>query len=170
MDVRISGIGSRGSGFRGREISTAIDCGRLLPIAVAGVLGDFVLNVAGFSELFITAAVCAGLALFLAIPLRERKPELAEGQVLARIDHFALTSNNITYSVIGHMMGYWDFFPPADEGWGRVPAFGHADIVESRCDGIEVGARAYGYFPMASHLILEPGRINPHSFHDMAEP
>jgi MFS family permease len=52
----------------------------LLPIAVAGVLGDFVLNVAGFSELFITAAVCAGLALFLAIPLRERKPELAEGQ------------------------------------------------------------------------------------------
>ncbi len=52
----------------------------LLPIAVAGVVGDFVLNVAGFSQLFLTAASCAGLALFLALPLRERKPELAEGR------------------------------------------------------------------------------------------
>ncbi len=98
----------------------------------------------------------------------EQTPELAEGQVLARIDHFALTSNNITYSVIGHMMGYWDFFPAADEGWGRVPAFGHAEIIESRCDGVAVGTRAYGYLPMASHVVFEPGRINPHSFHDMA--
>ena len=94
--------------------------------------------------------------------------ELDDGQVLARIDHFALTSNNITYSMIGHMMGYWDFFPPADEGWGRVPAFGHAEIVESRCDGVEVGTRVYGYLPMASHVVFEPGRINTHSFHDMA--
>jgi len=98
----------------------------------------------------------------------EQTVELADGQVLARIDHFALTSNNITYSVIGHMMGYWDFFPPADEGWGRVPAFGHAEVVESRCGDIEVGSRVYGYLPMATHIVLEPGRVNPHSFHDMA--
>jgi hypothetical protein len=98
----------------------------------------------------------------------EQPVSLEDGQVLARIDHFALTSNNITYSVIGHLMGYWDFFPAADEGWGRVPAFGHAEIIESRCDGITVGARTYGYLPMASHVVLEPGRINPHSFHDTA--
>ena len=97
----------------------------------------------------------------------EQTIELEPGQVLARIDHFALTSNNVTYSVIGHLMGYWDFFP-ADAGWGRVPAFGHAEIVESRCDGVEPGARVYGYLPMASHVVFEPGRINPHSFHDMA--
>ncbi|MDG2028342.1 MAG: DUF2855 family protein [Acidimicrobiales bacterium] len=99
----------------------------------------------------------------------QQEAQVGDGQVLARIDHFSLTSNNITYSIIGHMMGYWDFFPPADEGWGRVPAFGHADIVESRCAGVEEGTRIYGYFPMASHVVLEPGRINPHSFHDMAE-
>lgn len=93
---------------------------------------------------------------------------LAEGQVLARIDHFALTSNNITYAVIGHMMGYWNFFPTDDESWGRVPAFAHADIVESRCAGVDEGTRIYGYFPMASHVVLEPGRINEHAFHDMA--
>jgi len=52
----------------------------LLPIAVAGVVGDLVLNVAGFTQLFLTAAVCAGMALVLALPLRERKPQLAEGQ------------------------------------------------------------------------------------------
>jgi len=98
----------------------------------------------------------------------EQSVELADGQALARIDHFALTSNNITYSVIGHMMGYWDFFPAADEGWGRVPAFGYAEIIESRCDGVAVGTRVYGYLPMASHVVFEPGRINPHSFHDMA--
>lgn len=98
----------------------------------------------------------------------EQAIELADGQALARIDRFALTSNNITYSVIGHMMGYWDFFPAADEGWGRVPAFGYAEIIESRCDGVDVGTRAYGYLPMASHVVFEPGRINPHSFHDMA--
>jgi len=98
----------------------------------------------------------------------DQPEEVADGQVLARIDHFSLTSNNITYSVIGHMMGYWDFFPAADEGWGRVPAFGHAEVIESRCPGVEAGARVYGYLPMASHVVLEPGRINPHSFHDMA--
>lgn len=51
----------------------------LLPIAVAGVLGDFVLNVAGFPELFLTAATCAGIALLAALPLRERRPETREG-------------------------------------------------------------------------------------------
>jgi hypothetical protein len=98
----------------------------------------------------------------------EEPVELREGQVLARIDHFALTSNNITYSVIGHMMGYWDFFPPADEGWGRVPAFGYAEIVESRCESVDPGTRVYGYVPMASHVLFEPGRINPSAFLDMA--
>lgn len=98
----------------------------------------------------------------------EQPVDLLDGQALARIDHFAVTSNNVTYSVIGHLMGYWDFFPPADEGWGRVPAFGYAEIVESRCDGVATGTRVYGYLPMASHVVFEPGRINPHSFHDMA--
>ncbi len=98
----------------------------------------------------------------------EQLADLAEGQVLARIDHFALTSNNVTYAVIGHLMGYWDFFPAADPGWGRVPAFGHAEIIESRGAGLEVGTRVYGYLPMASHVVFEPGRIATHSFQDMA--
>lgn len=53
----------------------------LLPIAVAGVIGDVVLNLAGFRELFTTAAVCAGIALFLSLALRERKPVQRDGEV-----------------------------------------------------------------------------------------
>ena len=40
----------------------------------------------------------------------------APGQVCFRIDRFALTSNNITYALIGDMLGYWTFFPA---GGGR---------------------------------------------------
>jgi MFS family permease len=51
----------------------------LLPIAAAGVIGDIVLNVAGFRELFITAAVFAALSLLVSLGLRERKPAQREG-------------------------------------------------------------------------------------------
>jgi Protein of unknown function (DUF2855) len=98
----------------------------------------------------------------------ETPATIDNGQVLARIDRFSVTSNNVTYAVVGHTLGYWDFFPPADDGWGRVPAFGYAEIIDSRCAGVEVGTRIYGYLPMSSHIILEPGRISPHAFQDMA--
>ncbi|MEX1106869.1 MAG: DUF2855 family protein [Ilumatobacteraceae bacterium] len=93
-------------------------------------------------------------------------PEPAEGQVLLHIDHAALTSNNITYGAFGDMMGYWNFFPGADEGWGRVPVWGFADVVTSRVDGIADGDRFYGYLPMSTHLVVEPTRVTPHGFSD----
>lgn len=52
----------------------------LLPIAAAGVIGDIVLNVAGFRELFMTAAVMAGISLVISLPLPERKPDQREGR------------------------------------------------------------------------------------------
>jgi MFS family permease len=52
----------------------------LLPIGVAGILGDFVLSVAGFRELFLTAAAFAVLTLFLSFRLPERRPELKPGE------------------------------------------------------------------------------------------
>jgi NADPH:quinone reductase-like Zn-dependent oxidoreductase len=76
-----------------------------------------------------------------------------DDQVLFRIDRFALTANNVTYAVAGDMLGYWDFFP-TEGGWGRVPAMGWADVVESNVDGVEVGGRYYGWFPMARHAAM----------------
>jgi MFS family permease len=52
----------------------------LLPIGVAGIIGDYVLSVAGFRELFLTAAGFAVLTLLFSLPLPERRPELAPGE------------------------------------------------------------------------------------------
>ena len=76
-------------------------------------------------------------------------PALRDGRVRLRVDHFALTANTVTYAVTGDLLGYWDFFPATEPGWGRVPAMGHAEVVESSLDGVPVGMRCYGWFPMA---------------------
>ena len=86
----------------------------------------------------------------------EELAPLADGQVLLKIDRFALTANNVTYAVAGDMLGYWDFFPAAD-GWGRVPAMGWADVVESNHPGVEAGGRYYGWFPMAQYVSMTVG-------------
>jgi len=79
---------------------------------------------------------------------------LADGQVRLRVDRFALTANNVTYAVLGDMLGYWDFFPTGDPGWGRVPAMGWADVVESAHPDVATGGRYYGWFPMARFVDL----------------
>ena len=92
---------------------------------------------------------------------------LKQGQALIKVDRFAFTANNVTYGAFGDMMMYWNFFP-APEGWGRVPVWGFGDVVESQADGVAVGERVYGYFPMSTHVIVEPARASPHSFFDGA--
>ena len=52
----------------------------LLPIGVAGIVGDYVLSIAGFRELFLTAGGFAILTLLFSLPLPERRPELAPGE------------------------------------------------------------------------------------------
>jgi len=76
--------------------------------------------------------------------------ELADGQIRLRIDRFAVTANNVSYAGAGDLLGYWDFFPSSDPStWGRVPAVGYAEIVESRNPDLPVGGRYHGWFPMA---------------------
>jgi uncharacterized protein DUF2855 len=95
-------------------------------------------------------------------------PDLSEAGVRLRIDSFALTSNNITYAVFGDAMQYWNFFP-ASGSWGRVPVWGFADVVESTVAGVAPGRRVYGYFPMATELVVTAGRCDERGFHDLAE-
>jgi hypothetical protein len=90
---------------------------------------------------------------------------LETGDILVRITRFALTANNITYGVVGEMIGYWTFFPAA-EGWGRIPVWGFADVVRSQHGSIAVGERLYGYFPMSQYLVLRPERVAAGSFVD----
>src|SRR6266540_904875 len=82
-------------------------------------------------------------------------PEIEPGQALLRVETFGLTANNITYAVFGEMMSYWNFFP-AEDGWGRVPMWGFAEVERSDAEGVEPGTRLYGYLPPSSHLALLP--------------
>jgi hypothetical protein len=95
--------------------------------------------------------------------------EPAEGEVIARVDVAALTSNNVTYAVHGGApLYYWSFFPASDDGWGVVPVWGYATVTESRHPEIAEGSRFFGYWPSASHLKLVPGRVKAGGFSDMA--
>lgn len=92
---------------------------------------------------------------------------LVEGAVRLQIESFSVTANNVTYAVVGDGFKYWDFFP-APEGFGIVPMWGHARVIESRHPDIAVGERVYGYLPMASHLDVLPGRVSAGGFSDTA--
>ena len=98
---------------------------------------------------------------------RERVP-LLDGQVRMRIDAFALTSNNITYAAFGDAMNYWSFFPTDQADTGCIPVWGFANVSESSVEGVAVGERFYGYFPMADEAVLQPARVGTTGFSDGA--
>lgn len=95
-------------------------------------------------------------------------PALAAGQVRVRVDRFALTANNITYAAFGDAMQFWQFYPSGEEGWGIVPVWGFATVVQSLHPGVAVGERLYGYWPMAAHAVLQPERLSASGFSDGA--
>jgi hypothetical protein len=92
--------------------------------------------------------------------------DLKSGQVLLKVDRFALTANNITYALVGETLGYWDFFPTTEEHWGRIPAWGFAEVVRSKNDGLAEGDRVFGLVPMSTHLVLQPDVIAQGGFVD----
>jgi Protein of unknown function (DUF2855) len=92
-------------------------------------------------------------------------PELGTGQALLRVDTFGLTANNITYALFGEAMSYWSFFP-AEDGWGRVPMWGFAEVERSEVEGVEPGTRVYGYLPPSSHLLVTPADAGETGFVD----
>jgi len=91
--------------------------------------------------------------------------ELAPGQVLFRLDRFALTANNITYAGAGDLLNYWSFFP-TEEGFGRIPVMGFGDVVASTHEGVAEGTRCFGFFPMSNYLLIEPESASPTSIVD----
>ncbi len=91
------------------------------------------------------------------------EPELREGEVLLRVERFGLSANNVTYGALGDRLGYWRFYPASGDGWGRIPAWGYAEVVRGP---LAAGRRAFGYVPMASHVVLTPRRVSARGFLD----
>jgi hypothetical protein len=92
-------------------------------------------------------------------------PDLVPGEALLRVERVGLTANNVTYAVLGDAFRYWEFFP-TEPGWGVVPLWGFAEVVESRVDGLATGGRVYGYLPSGSHLVVRPGRVDARGFRE----
>jgi Protein of unknown function (DUF2855) len=97
--------------------------------------------------------------------------QLQDEEALLSIDHFALTSNNITYAAFGDAMKYWDFFPANNDDamqWGRIPVWGFATVsrLGAQVTDLKIGERIYGYFPMSNYLVVKPGRFNAQGFSD----
>ena len=97
----------------------------------------------------------------------EEAPEPAEGEARLRVESFGLTSNNVTYALLGDTMSYWRFFP-AEEGWGKLPVWGFAEVAKSRAPALAEGARVFGYLPLSTQLVVVPDRVNRRGFADAA--
>jgi hypothetical protein len=70
-----------------------------------------------------------------------------------------LTTNNLTYARHGHLLGWWDIYPqpeitsaPYDDRstYGRIAAWGYAEIIESTLPDIQVGSTVYGFIPIST--------------------
>jgi hypothetical protein len=83
------------------------------------------------------------------------RPVVGDGEALLRVERFALTTNNVSYAVLGDELHYWDLFP-AEGVWGRIPAWGHCRVIASRRPDVAEGDRFFGLVPMGEHLLVRP--------------
>lgn len=101
----------------------------------------------------------------------EHQPPAADGEIVVSIEAFSFTANNITYAAAGDQLGYWQFFPPSGDGadgWGVIPVWGFARVVESRHREVAKGERLFGYFPPASFLTMAPTKVSSQRLFDGA--
>src|SRR5213083_1602772 len=87
--------------------------------------------------------------------------------LLVKVTRFAFTANNITYAVLGDHLKYWQLFP-APEGFGNVPVWGFGEVIASKHPAIAAGETLFGYFPMATHLVIEAADVNKRGLSDGA--
>jgi hypothetical protein len=87
--------------------------------------------------------------------------------LLVKVTRFAFTANNITYAVLGDQFNYWQLFP-APRGFGNIPVWGFGDVIASKHPDIAEGERLFGYFPMATHVVIEAADVSKHGLRDAA--
>lgn len=93
--------------------------------------------------------------------------QLPDEALLVKVTRFAFTANNITYAVLGDQLKYWQLFP-APKDFGNVPVWGFGEVIASKHPGIAVGETLFGYFPMATHLVIEAADVSKRGLRDGA--
>ncbi|SFI63186.1 Protein of unknown function [Bradyrhizobium sp. cf659] len=92
---------------------------------------------------------------------------LPQDALLVKVERFALTANNITYAVMGDELKYWQIFP-APHGFGNIPVWGFGEVIASKHPNIPAGERLFGYFPIATHLVIEATDVSKRGLRDGA--
>ncbi len=92
---------------------------------------------------------------------------LPNDALLVKVDRFAFTANNITYAMTGDDLKYWQLFP-APEKFGNIPVWGFGEVIASKHPAVGVGERLFGYFPMATHLMIEAADVRKRGLRDAA--
>jgi hypothetical protein len=92
---------------------------------------------------------------------------LPSDALLVKVDRFAFTANNITYATLGDELKYWQLFP-APKDFGNIPVWGFGQVIASRHPDVGEGERLFGYFPMATHLLIEAGHVSKRALRDIA--
>jgi Protein of unknown function (DUF2855) len=92
---------------------------------------------------------------------------LPDEALLVKVSSFAFTANNITYAVTGDELRYWQLFP-APKGFGIIPVWGFGEVIASKHPNISEGERLFGYFPMATHLVIEAADVSKRGLRDGA--
>jgi hypothetical protein len=91
---------------------------------------------------------------------------LPSDALLVKVDRFAFTANNITYATLGDEMKYWQLFP-APRDFGNIPVWGFGEVMASKHPDVAAGERLFGYFPMATHLLIEAGHVSKRALRDI---
>jgi hypothetical protein len=100
-------------------------------------------------------------------------PPLASSSLRFQSKILGLTTNNLTYAKLGFLMGWWDVYPlppntpePYNDPskYGRISAWGYAEILDSTVDGIPVGKLMFGYLPIST--LPEDVRVEQTSLKD----
>ncbi|KAJ5781097.1 hypothetical protein N7457_006257 [Penicillium paradoxum] len=100
--------------------------------------------------------------------------ELADSSVRIRTTLISLTSNNLTYALMGGFLRWWDAYPVSENypapyndpsAWGIVPAWGYATVEESTIPELAQGTLLWGFWPTtstATDLKLQRGTPEGH--------
>jgi hypothetical protein len=93
--------------------------------------------------------------------------DLPDDALLVEVERFAFTANNITYAMLGDELKYWQLFPEPT-GFGNIPVWGFGKVIVSLHPQVTEGERLFGYFPMATHLVIEAADVRKRGLRDAA--
>ncbi|KAI3325127.1 hypothetical protein HD806DRAFT_492098 [Xylariaceae sp. AK1471] len=95
----------------------------------------------------------------LSLPSALPYPPLGPSSLRLRTSVLSLTVNNFTYAALGSLLNWWDVHPlppsvpaPYNDAskYGRISAWGYAEVLESTVPEVPKGSYVWGYVPLGT--------------------